>query len=56
MATHTQTGRACEEECILNYHALIDEKKNRENNNAKRKKEKKRTRKIQSESRRGDHQ
>ena len=27
MATHTQTGRACEEQCIPNYHALIDEKK-----------------------------
>ncbi len=43
MATHTQTGRACEEQCIPIYHALIDEKKierrrERENNNGTRKK------------------
>ncbi len=44
MATHSQTGRACEEQCIPNYHALIDEKKivwGRENNNSKRKRRKK---------------
>lgn len=45
MATHTQTGRACEEQCIVNYHALIDEKRPRENNNAKRKKEKRKRKK-----------
>jgi len=30
MATHTQTGRACEEQCIPNYHAPIDDKKKAE--------------------------
>lgn len=26
MAIHTQTGRACKEQCIPNYQALIDDK------------------------------
>ena len=51
MATHTQTGRACEEQCIPNYHALIDEKnRKRENNNSKRKRKKNGTSNTQAKA------
>ena len=37
MVAHIQTGRTCEEQCIHDYHTLVNEKRMERENNAGRK-------------------